>query len=1616
MNIKKTLRSLGLGFIFISASTIVYGQSDVPINSYGINTWFNHYYGPGGFPVNIWQTISQSQPKLARIGGIGLDNSPLNATDLQALVDEIRNNTGAEPIIQIPVGFVVTATPPYFRTVANTAAQAAALVSAINGPTGTKPGRVNLWSIGNESDKYFTGTTVSFADQAQFIRDFIVNFAVEMKKIDPNIKIFAPDFSWWNRDQPIMKLLIGDPFATPTPLPATAGLTICEKALFYDAAFTAYPNIGLIDGIDFHNYPFPCYDPSCNALHPDATYDEIVNYPIGLNPGNYSPANGFDVVVSDIKEFITYANTNASRTTSTNKLQWAVTEMNLEDKNPAIGNPGNASFVAGQYWAEMFALMLDGTSAKPGASFIIPWTAKEGASSDHGYLDQTGNPRSTFFHMKFMADYMKSGSGYTNQLYKAVIKGTATNFPNSTYPYIKTFGAKVVGKNQAAIMIINQSKTNSYTYEVGLNGVSSPWTTSNSPSIQFNMGLNKSESGTIGTETTRLLVFDCSGNYEGMWEYNSTDIAPKWIDNPGILSTIPITILPDPSTISPIAGNTYNFTFSGAQNYSWFPIAGLTVNIPPKDGSDVSLLCNPGSTDYPFTMTDGMGCISTQLVRVNNTGPVIVTATGSNNYYPYQAIITNVRKACSGQNNGSITLQVFGAGTHNSIITWSNGFTETILNGTSTISNLAPGTYFVTITTLGENTKSLTAIVETDIISIPIVNVSNICSSTLSTSNIFPSYQWLKNGTPLAGAINYNLITNQLGSYQVAVTTVNGCVATSPSFNTLAGYTFPNGTAINSIVTFNSNETINNVLRIQNSGQLTINNTTVQFGSLGKIIIESGGTLTINSSILKYYQACCSNWQGIDVQSGGTLNLNNSAVNINGPYKLLILAGGTLNYNQGSSVVLADNTSIMEIQGQLNIGANANFTYSGNGFVRFNSPLATNNISAGTGSSMVFQCNNNNQKALEVNQAVLFIPSNIALFKVNKCQVQLGSNAMIMPQGLNTNIVFTNSKLSGNANSGGLIIFGQPNVTINNSIFDSGSYGIYALLTYGGAPLTISNCTFQNCTTGLLTHDKGVTLKSVNFYDCNTGWVAEAMSFPCVSNNSIFGSKTRPNVVGIQYRGGANGTLFLNNSKVNGNYTDGIQMEGTELKVKCGEIKDNTDNGIYLSNNATLNMSNDLGGGNVDATNNGAQNSGSYTILMNNAKNIWLNNGFNDFTRGTVNFQCNKYHTQCPMIIYGTTNIEYDPCGNTDCSPITITANRNKWVNLNGNVAPVNSEEYEIQTSYNCGLYGGGVPRNVLLTDASPSSLVKCDNNPKQQKSISLLENCPTCPTINTVNFPNKKLDKAITSVIAIMDSTSPGNNKKAEELFYEILKYPIPSPNKDTKTLLEISYQLMLESLGQAFLKSELISTANTPVLTSNVQQMVEIQDIRIIKYICLEDYKQRLAASMDKAQAYRLAERRDIALTTFDDILTWAEAPDQQYVQRWRCMTNAEHQLKQGIIQPQDFKAAIAACGNVTNMRLAKSESERIVDIDLPKEMLALQPNPASSKTTVLYQLPEGIITGNITIKNTFGQSMEKYSIDDKKESIELDCSSYNNGVYFISLISDGKIITTKKLIIAK
>jgi len=436
-------------------------SQSIPIspNLYGINAWMPDQIGSTNFNgqlFNLGPMISSSGVKLMRYGGIAADKNPPttspNGGQCKKMIDFIRS-LGAEPVIQVPC-WGQQYTPQ----------QAYDLVYYLN----VSPYQLNIkyWSIGNEPDGQYKGTSGNY--KAADIAPYMIAFSKKMKSVpDPAsgpILIMGPEITSFNpgNESDMIQKLTSDP-------------TLANSSSIIGV--DPQTNKPYIDIITFHCYPF-----SGNQSR-----QNVIDYPNG----------GFAANCATLVNTY-FAQANSFRPKA-NALQFAVTEMNVDWNNPGtndLWNVGAASFLAGQFWADLFSVAM-----KYSAFSIMPWSVHEsggsGNNTDLGYLGgQNGSvPRSTYYHFQ-MVQHL------TGNYCAGAIASTQNN--------IKVFGSK--DANQVVVMIMNQQQSGSLTYRVRLDKAGISGNEALKMNVDAGIPVEYVGSAPLDNQSSILLFFDTRGN------------------------------------------------------------------------------------------------------------------------------------------------------------------------------------------------------------------------------------------------------------------------------------------------------------------------------------------------------------------------------------------------------------------------------------------------------------------------------------------------------------------------------------------------------------------------------------------------------------------------------------------------------------------------------------------------------------------------------------------------------------------------------------------------------------------------------------------------------------------------------------------------------------------------------------------------------------------------------------------------------------------------------------------------------------------------------------------------------------------------------------------------
>lgn len=183
-----------------------------------------------------------------------------------------------------------------------------------------------------------------------------------------------------------------------------------------------------------------------------------------------------------------------------------------------------------------------------------------------------------------------------------------------------------------------------------------------------------------------------------------------------------------------------------------------TVTYNWSNSGSSNLISNLAPDKYIVTATDGIGCVRKDSFTLVNQDTLRI------------GILSQQNPSCPNVSNGQISVQAldgFGPITYN----WNNG------GSSATISNLTPGKFIVTATdSVGCTAKDSVVLFNADTLDKPIILQSG---DSIYTVIGFASYKWKRNDTIIADAIQAFYKVTLQGNYQVEITDINGCKATS---------------------------------------------------------------------------------------------------------------------------------------------------------------------------------------------------------------------------------------------------------------------------------------------------------------------------------------------------------------------------------------------------------------------------------------------------------------------------------------------------------------------------------------------------------------------------------------------------------------------------------------------------------------------------------------------------------------------------------------------------------------------------------------------------------------------------------------------------------------------
>jgi len=106
-----------------------------------------------------------------------------------------------------------------------------------------------------------------------------------------------------------------------------------------------------------------------------------------------------------------------------------------------------------------------------------------------------------------------------------------------------------------------------------------------------------------------------------------------------------------------------------------------------------------------------------------------------------------------------------------------------------------------------------------------------------------------------------------------------------------------------------------------------------------------------------------------------------------------------------------------------------------------------------------------------------------------------------------------------------------------------------------------------------------------------------------------------------------------------------------------------------------------------------------------------------------------------------------------------------------------------------------------------------------------------------------------------------------------------------------------------------------------------------------------------------------------------------------------------------------AVKTTGAQTDVSSQSSAKIMLTDASLEQNI----PNPLSNTTSIRYSIPAGAKNAQLMITDNSGKTVKQTTLQAGKGVVNIDASAFSSGTYTYSLLVDGKLIESKKMVVA-
>lgn len=737
------------------------------------------------------------------------------------------------------------------------------------------------------------------------------------------------------------------------------------------------------------------------------------------------------------------------------------------------------------------------------------------------------------------------------------------------------------------------------------------------------------------------------------------------------------------------------------------------------------------------------------------------------------------------------------------------------------------------------------------------------------------------------------------------------------------------------------------------------------------VIVEQGGTLELgdiqpgNALTAEVYFREASS---LTLHAGSRLRINNRS-------HLIIERGSSLIVHPGAQIELLGDSAILEIRGRVILLDNAQFTFSGSGFVRINQNpgLLNSRWSFGQGSGIRLTGLNRSDKVLEVVGEFRLLDT-AAYIEILNARVDLMSNARL---NTHSKVRFENVHFTGQPNRThqGVMVHGQPHCVIKNCLITNGNVGLSAyLLTYTN-PLLIEQVEFSNNNTGLETFGRSAQLTQCTGRSNNVFW----RGYDIEGISRVRDCRIVQNQEGIHVMGQHGAQLEILESRLDSNDRGLMAFGDLRLKPFCSSFNHNQI-GIYAGNTQLL-----MGGN----ANNSFLNNHT-AIYLEEIDNLFIVNGYNNFAGSTW------------YITGRFTGIAHQYLS-------TIPNVLGYFLNVANNRMPLINQQIPIDLE-------DGDGNSVLVTNWTFMSHIPlaCVRTASADYDYWVLNSVGSTRPVE-INGVSKTLPLALLDAVELVSKNEIVANPQdllAVQMFQEIfnsIRSTFEDPlSKEEVLILDLALVRMIEAVSNSY-KYALLQPARGdeefPLSNIIAWTIAEIQH-RLNEANASANFEVVNKLKLKMAHVYRIGEYYKEALLELNDVIansSWGSDIHTQAIY-WHCVCEAEMALVKGEINAEEFEALRAPClQNIPEMRQAKRtwKLQNLFDPHASKSFkLNAFPNPVTDLITLEQFADNG--QASIQISNAFGQVVLNTEWKNPYERAKVDVRSLPQGFYIVEVIT--------------